>query len=322
MRQLKDANEMIDVLSSIRGGQFVTICYVNSAKIGKTLTGKNVNVDQFGIDLDNNRMDGDDEIHDTLKKYQQGGASRTNKFPYRGIVKLTINEYNWQTEQNYNDNFSKYASARDALLAKYGASIEKRGGHDEKLDFGKGGVSVGSTDNTRDRLYTHQNGATARRVGNSPYYFVVDNDGTLKGGISGGAIKQIIAKSGDRDGVAAMRKIGATEEQIKEYEAELKKLNFSVIKMLYSSILFLIATTNDGEKVFFINDKLANTIGSGSYTIEIDPSSFMKTANDLFELANSQLTESVRLYKIMVENRKRVDSIIKESIRKSLQKLI
>ena len=174
MRRVADINEMIDIMSSIKGGTFATVCYMSSAKVGKTLTGKNVNVDQFGSDLDANRIEGDDEVYNTLKGYQQGGASRSNKFPYGGIVKMTRYQFNWQTEDKYNQNFSKYADSRDQLLSKYGAAIERREGYDKKQDFGNGGVSVGATDNTQGKLYTHQNGATARNV--KAEYYVVDQE--------------------------------------------------------------------------------------------------------------------------------------------------
>lgn len=44
-RRIADINEMIDIMSSIKGGVFATVCYMNSAKIGKTLTGKGIDVD-------------------------------------------------------------------------------------------------------------------------------------------------------------------------------------------------------------------------------------------------------------------------------------
>ena len=40
MRRIATIDEIIDIMSSIRGGSFVTICYMSSAKVGKTLTSK------------------------------------------------------------------------------------------------------------------------------------------------------------------------------------------------------------------------------------------------------------------------------------------
>ena len=308
MRRVADINEIIDIMSSIKGGAFATVCYLSSAKVGKTLTGKNVNVDKFGTDLDSNRIDGDDEIYNSLKAYQQGGASRSNKFPFGGIVKMTRYQFHWQTEDKYNKNYSDYAEKRDKLLAKYGASVERRDGYDSKQDFGKGGVSVGSTDNTQGRLYSHQNGATAKKL--SEEYYVVDNNGEMKGGISYGAIKSIVAAKSPLDGVGALRKINASDEQIEEYTRELRELKFSVLKLFYDSILFIIASAN-GEKVYFINDKLANAVGSGSYIVNINPQSFLEKARELYRQSNAELNE-------IITNRR---DIIKETIRDYLSEM-
>lgn len=308
-RRVTDINEMIDILSSINGGVFVTLCYMNSARIGKTLSGKEINVDQFGQDLDNNRIEGDDETYKELKRYQQGGNNRKNKFPYGGIVKMSTYQFNWQNEENYGKNFHKYAKERDALLAQHGAEIPKREiKHDERLKYGNG-VSVGATDNTKGKLYTHQNGATIRNA--TSRYFVVDKDGELKGGISFNSIQQIIAKSNDPDGVSALKKIGASDEVIEEYVKELKKLNFSVLKLSYDSILFIVATVN-GEKIIFINNNLSNEIGSGAYKIKINQQSFIDIANKIYKQSVTTLDECVYQYNLFKTK-------INESVRKVLK---
>ena len=327
MRRIATIDEIIDIMSSIRGGSFVTICYMSSAKVGKTLTSKGIDIDKFGEDLEQNRTEGDDEIYNTLSQYQKGGASRSNKFPFGGIVKMSRYQVNWQSEESYNKKYSQYADARDELLAKYGASVTHRDSHDEKQDFGKGGVSVGATDNTRGKLYTHQNGATIQNAKSE--YFVVDKDGELLGSISPNAIEQIVAKSGDPDGVGALKKIGATDEQIREYTEELRKLNFKVLKLMYNSVLFIIATVN-GEKIFYINDKLERQVGSGNYIVPINPQSFIQKANEIFQQSN-RLQEIARYNNnyIINENMKKVirltesdlHRVIKESVKQVMNEL-
>ena len=326
MRRIATIDEIIDIMSSIRGGSFVTICYMSSAKVGKTLTSRGIDIDKFGEDLEQNRTEGDDEIYNTLSQYQKGGASRSNKFPFGGIVKMSRYQVNWQSEESYNKKYSQYADARDELLAKYGASVTHRDSHDEKQDFGKGGVSVGATDNTRGKLYTHQNGATIKNAKSE--YFVVDKEGELLGAISPNAIEQIVAKSGDLDGVGALRKIGATDEQIKEYTDELRKLNFRVLKLMYNSVLFIIATVN-GEKIFYINDKLERQVGSGNYIVPINPQSFIQKANEIFQESN-KLQEMIEYNNQTInENMKQVirltesdlHRVIKESVKKILNEI-
>lgn len=310
-RRIATVEEMIDLLSSVKGGTFCTIGYLSGAKIGKTLTGKNVNVEKFGKDLDDYRMEGDDEIYNTLKGYQQRGASGKNKFPYGGIVKFATYSFHFQTEELYGKNNHEYTQKRDALLKKYGAEIQRREKpHDERIGYGNG-VSVGATEKTKDKLYTHQNGATIQNYDEE--YYVVDKDGELVGGISGDAIKSLISKS-EPDGVSAMRKVNATDEQIKEYLEELKKLKFRILKLMYNSILFIVAKIN-GEKVFFINTKLPKQVGSSNYVVNINPESFIEKANDLYNKTirkmGNETNESVMAYRAL---KRKIDESVRRAI--------
>ena len=282
-RRIANIDEFIDIIAELKGGLFVNICYMSSAKVKKTLRG--VDVDKFGADLDTNRMTDDDEIYQTLKGYQQGSPK---KFPYGGIVKMSTFQVHWQTEENYRKNYGKYAQSRDALLAKYGASVNSRDGYDSLQSYGHGGVAIGSTDNTQGKLYTHQNGATVRNRKNE--YYLVDENGDLKGGVSYNAIASLVTKSGDTDGVSALRKVGATDEQIAEYLDELKKLNFSVLKLMFDSILFIVASVN-GESIYFINSALARQVGSGNYTVPINPDSFIQKAQEIFNANYKEIKE-------------------------------
>lgn len=322
MRKIKDINELIDIMSSIKGGTFATVCYLSSANVKKTLRG--VDTDAFGNDLDTNRTEGDDEYYDTLKQYQGGSIK---KFPYNGIVKMSKIQFHWQTEEKYKENFGKYADARDALIKKYGGEPNRREGYDTTQQYGNGGVSVGSTDNTQGRMYSHQNGATIQS--RTTEYFLVDNTGDLKGGISINAVQNILSKSGDADGVSALKKVNATDEQIASYLEELKSLKFKVLKLIYDNIIFIVASV-DGEKILFFNSNLANKIGSGSYAVDINPQSFMDKAKELYSKTFSELQESVKKYnKLIKENKMKkqlvrlteseLNKIIKESVRNILK---
>ena len=292
LRKIYDINEFIDIMSSIQKG-FATVCYLSSAKVKKTLRGSDV--EAFGNDLDANRTEGDEEYYNTLKQYQGGSIK---KFPYNGVVKMSRIEFNWQNEKKYGENFGKYADARDALITKYGGEPVRKQGTDTRLDYGTGGVSVGSTDNTQGRLYSHQNGATVNYL--DEYYFLADTNGQLKGGISKEAIKNIVAKSGDADGVAALKRVNASDETIKSYLEELKALKFRVLKLMYDSILFVVATVDD-EKIFFWNSKLANQVGSGSYVVAIDPVSFKEKAKELYRKSYEEIENNYN--ELMQENR-------------------
>ena len=322
MRKVKDINELIDIMSSIKGGTFATVCYLSSANVKKTLRG--VDTDAFGNDLDSNRTEGDDEYYETLKQYQ-GGSFK--KFPYNGIVKMSKIQFHWQTEEKYKENFGKYADARDALIKKYGGEPNRREGYDTTQQYGNGGVSVGSTENTQGKMYTHQNGATIQS--RSTEYFLVDTNGDLKGGISRSAVQNILSKSGDADGVSALKKVNATDEQIASYLEELKALKFKVLKLIYDNIIFIVASVN-GEKILFFNSNLANKIGSSSYAVDINPQSFMDKAKELYSKTFAELQESVKKYNNLIKENKMkkqlvrltesdLNNIIKESVRNILK---
>ena len=293
LRKIYDINEFIDIMSSIKNGAFATVCYLSSAKVKKTLRGSDV--EAFGNDLDSNRTEGDEEYYNTLKQYQGGSIK---KFPYNGVVKMSRIQFNWQSEKKYGENFGKYADARDALITKYGGEPVRKQGTDTRLGYGSGEVSIGSTDNTQGRLYSHQNGATVNYL--DEYYFLADTNGQLKGGISKEAIKNIVAKSGDADGVAALKRVNASDETIKSYLEELKALKFRVLKLMYDSILFVVATVDD-EKIFFWNSKLANQVGSGSYVVAIDPTSFKEKAKELYKKSYEEIENNYT--ELMQENR-------------------
>lgn len=314
LRKIYDINEFIDVMSSIKDGAFATVCYLSSAKVKKTLKGSDVNA--FGDDLDNNRTEGDEEYYNTLKQYQ-GGAIK--KFPYNGVVKMCRIQFNWQSETKYGENFGKYANSRDELITKYGGEPVRKQGTDIRQDYGKGDVSVGNTDNTQGKLYSHQNGATVNYL--DEYYFLTDTNGQLKGGISKAAIRNIVAKSGDADGVAALKRVNADDATIREYVSELKKLNFRVMKLMYDSILFVVATVND-EKIFFWNSKLANKIGSGNYVVDIDPTSFKEKAKELYQKSYAEIKDNYS--ELMQETRKIkiTESDLKNMIRESVRKVL
>jgi hypothetical protein len=280
-------NKIIDIFSNSKPGTFITLCYLSSANIPKTLTGKNIDVDKFGTDIDNNLSPGT-EAYKTLKAYQQGGASNKNKIPV-GVVKSSIIQFHFQNEEGYGKKYGEFKDKVNGILSDYGAEpiVDRDVKHDETQAFGKGGVSVGSTDNTQGKMYTHQNGATANYL--STYYYLLNSDGNIFSRIGKEAINQILPKKSGPMGVSALKKINATDEQIARYIEEIKQCNFSVLKLMYDSILWVSATAPEGYKTFAINDSLADKIGSGSYAVNINPSQFVKLANSRYENAYKPL---------------------------------
>lgn len=109
----------------------------------------------------------------------------------------------------------------------------------------------------------------------------------MVGGVSPSAIAQLLNKSENINGVSALRKIGATEAQIKEHIKELKKLK-------YDRIVFIVATVN-GEPIIFINDNLASMLDNGSESFKINPKSFLDKAKQMLKAAKADLTEGLHI---------------------------
>lgn len=308
-RQRVNFNGIINALSTAKGGTYLTLCYISGANIGKTLTGKNIDIDQFGNDIEQFQRKGT-RGYDMLKNFHQGGASSSNKLPV-GIVKRSEITFHWQTEEGYGKAYGKYKDSANALLKPYGVEIGSREEkHDEKQNFGTGNVSVGATDNTRGKLYSHQNGATVDSWDSS--YYMIDK-GKIYGGIDKNALESLVKKS-DPDGVSALRKIGVQEKEINKYIQELKKLNFRVLKLMYDRILW-VSCTVDGVKKFAINDRFTDKIGD----VDINPNIFIKLANNRYDAKYNPLAGDTDNFPVTHINQQKYKDIYGESTKRQLK---
>ena len=315
-RQRVSFDSILDALSTAKGGTYLTLCYISEAKIGKTLTGKNINIDKFGNDIEQYQRKGT-RGYDVLKNFHQGGASRKNTLPV-GIIKRSVITFHWQTEDNYGKAYGKYKQGVNNLLKPYGVELGSRDEkHDEKQNFGGGNVSVGATDNTKGKLYTHQNGAVTDRYETS--YFMV-KDGKLYGGLNKNAIASLVSKS-DPEGVKALRELGVQENEIKKYIQDLKNLNFSILKLMYERILW-VSCKIDGVKKFAINDRFTDHIGSGSNTIPINPNVFLKLANNKYDAKYNPLKDDTENYPITHVDRQKYYDMYGESVNRNNKKLV
>lgn len=281
-RRIATIDEMIDIISSIRGGLIVSIGYVSVANLYKTM--KNVNAEDFGKNLDDSRADIGDENYKMWNDFRTGAVK---KFPCGEILKVLTCTLNWQSEVNYNKNYGEYADKRNELLKSFGAEpvFDTQPKKDEMLNFGKGGVSVGATEKTRDRLYTHQNSATINwnAPQNKKSYYIVDKQGEVMDTPVDSRIIKSLSKF-NIDGLSSLKKINASEETIKAYASKLKEFKFGVMKMLYDRILYIVATVN-GEKIYFINENLNLSFGTGKNETPINTSKILGIARQKAEEA-------------------------------------
>ena len=304
-RQQIDFDRILDIISEVGDGQFITICYMSAAKIYKKRN--SLDDEKFGGALDANPFE-DEEIGGTFDRYRKG---EMKKFPYQGIVKFCTRQYHWQSEENYRKKYGEFRKWQDDFLTSHGAEpLAHKQSTDQKQDFGRGGISVGSTDNTAHKTYIHQNKATSRVMDEE--YFLVDDNGGLVGGISKPVVASMLQKYPEEGGLKALKKINASDEVIAKYSEELAAQKFSVMKMMIDSILFIV-TKFEGQEYFAINKRLANKIGSGSYVVDIEPENFIQKAVEVF---NNIYAENVREGRYIPITMQGINYIIREATRR------
>ena len=310
-RQEIDFDRIIDILAEIGGGQFTTVCYLSAAKIYKKRN--SLDDEKFGNALDANPFE-DEEVGGTFDRYRKG---EMKKFPYQGVVKFCTRQYHWQSETNYRKRYGDFRKWQDDFLTSHGAQpLAHKQSTDQKQEFGKGGIAVGSTDNTKNRTYIHQNKSTSKVL--DERYFLVDDNGGLVGAISKPVVTSMLQKYPEEGGLKALKKINASDEVIAKYNAELEAQKFSVMKMMVNSILFVV-TKFEGQEYFAINRRLASKIGSGSYIVDIEPEEFIQKAVEVFNKmygGSNQQQDAVEEGRYIPITMQGINYIIREATRR------
>lgn len=314
MRRIANYEEMIDILSSLKAGTFVTIGYITATTINKTP--KTIDMNQLNNDIENNKAELDkidSNLYNQFQSFQRGES----KLPIGELLKVVRCQFNWQTEQNYRDGYAKYADARNEILKSYGVDPNKGKKTDTQVDYGKG-ISTGSTENTKDRLYTHQNGN--KLLFKKTDYYLINKDGEMIGNsaISPSALSALFKKP-SIDGVAAMRAMNKSDAEIEEYIQKIKDLKFSVMKINFDHILYVSCTYNN-EKVFFFNDKIAMTLGSGKNLKNIDLTTIIRIVKEQLKAVNIELNESFK--KLKKKTITLCESDIKKIVKETISRLL
>lgn len=291
-RRIASPDEMFDLLATMPDGKFATICYVNAVQLYKTK--KAVNMDQFGADLDSNQPEGDDPVYNQLRQYHDD--DKVKKLPLACVVSVTRYNLNWASEERHNQHYAEFAAKKDEIDKRYGIYKEpeerRQGGFDAVNTFG---ASLGTTDNTRNRAYIHQNTAKARMKSD---LYAVDAEGNITGTVNPAYIKSLRQPKTD-SAVNALRKLEKSEEEIAQYQQEIAALNFTHRKFLIDKILYIIATIGD-DKFVYINESLSRNIDVKSKAV-IDTSQFINLANQLFRQDDSMTESLSRNYKMIKE---------------------
>lgn len=267
-RNLSDANNLLDVLSEIRGNKFVTFSYMKLYKLQtKRTRGNNTyNPEQLKKCLEQfAEKYGETTTYKGLKLFYEN--EKTKQFPYSIIQVLRYNTQ-WTSQKSFNEKYTEFRKQEDIIRPKYGLKI--RGNKEsglEVLDYGQTGITVGTTENTQDNLYLRMNMFNAKLLDNVLY--LLDEKGKVIEEVPTELINTLKYIESDSDANAIIKAnipenptnedILRVDNMVKKYKNEIDELKFSPKNYRVDRVLFITATAN-GKKYFFSNDKLASSI--------------------------------------------------------------
>lgn len=275
-RTIKSANEFFDILSSMRGGCFATIGYVTGANLAMPQTKRK--------NPETGRMKGYDD-------YEAFGKALGHDGEVGGVIKLTSYTLNWSNPENIGKAYNKYKNDANNIRAEFGLEpIKDKGGYKSTQAYGDKGVSTYSGNNKELELhsYTSQNTHNARI---KSMYYLIDTEGMVMREVDKSELVSYIKKKSGISGVTDLKRMGATEERIKEYIDRIKALGMSYTTFESSSILYMVATVN-GEKIVYINDNLTQSVRG----INIVPAEFTKIAKDRYRKDFATIQEAIEEY--------------------------
>lgn len=303
MRRIATADELFDILSSIKGGVKTTIGYV---------TGANLNLPEIKMkNPATNRMKG---FHD----YETFGRAIGEDGEVGGIVKLTSYSLNWQTPDSYKKGYVKYKQGFDALRDEFGIEpTERRGGYTKKQEFGDKGVTIygGENDEISDHSYTRQNIYGAKIVST---YYLVDMEGHIVREMDKSELVDFLnTKRPEVSGVKALRDMGADDARIQDYIRREADLKFKSQVFETSHILYIVATAN-GEPLLWVNERLEHAVRKIDKVlngVDVIPAEFTRIAKERYSKEIQDIQESVNM-KLNVND---IRYIVEETTRRILR---
>ena len=166
--------------------------------------------------------------------------------------------------------------------------IADKEGYKQSTNWSENGPELYSGSNTdlQSHSYNPQNIYGIRPKG---IVYAVDTEGHIMKELSQEQIKPYLKAKREIDGVAALRRMGAEEERIKEFISKINELKFRYINFESNSILWIAATVN-GEKIVYINDNLNRVVDE----ININPADFIAIAKERYRDDLAELQESYR----------------------------
>ena len=238
-RDVSGPNDFYDILKNVPEGRMTTFGYVNAAKVViPKVKRKNP---------ETNKLKSYDD-------FETMGKNLGIDKKFNGIIKLSIYNLPWQSEEKVRSQYDSFKAKRNELASKYGIEVGKARYGTETMNFGeKGGVSSynGNNQDIADHTYTNLNTHNIKPI--YVKYYLVMEDGDLQE-IEESKLEMLPHKPSETI-IDKLIAAGASEEEV----AELRTMNYQ--RFEHSHLLFFSATTNDGIPTVYINTKLSDKIG-------------------------------------------------------------
>jgi hypothetical protein len=285
-RKIETPEKFFDILDSIKRGSYITIGYVTGANLAMPKVKR--------INPASNRM----------KSYDDYSAFGNEEIG--ALVKISAWNFRYQNREDFNQTYTAFKQNANVVRGKYGLDpiADKENGYKEKNNFGKGGVDTynGKNNNLQGHSYIGQNGFGIKP---KSITYAVDTNGHIIKALTPEEIKPFIGEARPIDGVAALRKMGADEEKIKQYIQDIKALKFSYKNFESDSILWIATTIKGMGPIVYINNNLKRIIND----ININPQDFINIARERYQVelqdvqnkAQQEITESKRMNKKLVK---------------------
>lgn len=269
MRRVASSEEFFDILDKIGNGKFVTIGYV---------TGANLNVPMIKRkNPETNRMKG-------YPDYSVFGEEGEDEIG--ALVKITSYNMRYLNRETVGKKYGEFKDAANAIRGNFGLDpIANKEGYKQGTNWSPNGPELykGQNADLQSHSYNPQNihGVMPKGV-----IYAVNTDGHIIKELSQEQIQPYLKAKREVDGVAALKKMGAEEEKIKNYIEQINNLKFKYINFESNSILWIAATIN-GEKIIYINDNLARAVDG----IDIRPEDFRAIARERYKIDLANLHE-------------------------------
>lgn len=246
-----------DLLSGLNPGSRVTFGYVTQAKV-EVPKGKKLNPAT-------NRMNQFDD-------YETLGHNLGEEGKLINIIKLTIYNLPWQSQDSVNNSYGEWKKTRDELGSKYNVPFRQPVYKTDTNNYGnKGGINQYAGDNQElsTHTYTNLNMKDIRPI-STTYYLVMDNGDVKPIDVSKLTLSPYKPTTSAID---KLRTAGATEEEVAPL------LNMQYQRFEHSHVLFVSATPDTGIPTLLINNKLSDKIGGIS---GINTENIIKIAQDRY----------------------------------------